>query len=341
MRTDHYGPWRRRAFTLLELLVVIGIVGVLAGLLLPAVQAAREAARRSQCVKNLGQLIRATHAFEAANGGFPPATTWSVPPTPHQKYDNGFYSVQCRLLPFLDQADLYNSINFPAMTGGNLIGLEVFHHTAAATVVHVFLCPSDPNTRPRPLAPVSYRACTGLGGMQMLASGRRTGFDDGAFAWVDNGTDRTMSLSEVRDGLSNTLAFSEKPIGSGQTATYSPFRDWSLRPTEGGAYTADQWVVMCSNLTSVQPMLDGGGSWMLPGARYTHFLANAPPNTSIPDCGDWGMISGLGVFAARSYHPGGVNAAMADGAVRWFSSGTDPSIWRSLGTRAGGEIVSD
>ena len=120
MRTEQDRRWRRRAFTLIELLVVIGIIGVLVGLAIPAVQSAREAARRGVSARSLGQLIRATHAFETVNSGFPPAMTLSVPPPilRPRVYFNGVYSVQCRLLPFLEQSDLYNSINFPAPTRG-------------------------------------------------------------------------------------------------------------------------------------------------------------------------------------------------------------------------------
>ena len=78
---------------------------------------------------------------------------------------------------------------------------------------------------------------------------------------------------------------------------------------------------------------------MIPGAIYTYFYTSAPPNSRVPDCGMSAINDGLGIYAARSYHPGGVNAAMADGSIRWFTSGTNVTMWRSLGTRAGQEIA--
>lgn len=152
MKIRAHALMSRRAFTIVELLVVIGIIGLLIGLLLPAVQAAREAARRARCANNLGQLIRATHAFESVHGAFPPACTAGRPDPQVALF--GGYSVQCRLLPFLEQSALYNSINFHSFSG-DLVGLELYHHTAAVHSIDAFLCPSDPNTRLDPLAPNS------------------------------------------------------------------------------------------------------------------------------------------------------------------------------------------
>lgn len=329
----------RRGITLVELLVTIGIIGILAGLLLPAVQASREAARRARCAKNLGQLIGATHQFEATLGGFPPASFYGRPVV-RRDTTIGAYSLQCRLLPYIEQAALFNSINF-SLPLGDLIGLERFHRTAGAYRIGLFLCPSDPNTGLQPQATNSYRACTGLGELIMQGNRLSRPSAEGFFSFIDlDGTDRrVLRTSEIPDGLSNTLAFSEKPVSTG--VAYHPFRDWSSREFDGSALTADAWFEICSHLTSADPRLNAGGSWMIPGAIYTHFYASAPPNTRVPDCGTEGLNNGVGIYAARSYHPGGVNAAMADGSVRWFASGTDLRVWRGLGTRAGGEIISD
>lgn len=148
-------------------------------------------------------------------------------------------------------------------------------------------------------------------------------------------------LASFVDGLSNTLAFSEKPIGSVLGGVYNPRRGW-VQYVEALPERADDWISACSHLraSELDPVLGAGASWMLHGAIYTHFYASAPPNTIIPDCGRRTDF-GLGLFSARSYHPGGVNAAMADGSVRWFASSTSVATWRSLGTKAGREIVSD
>jgi prepilin-type processing-associated H-X9-DG protein len=146
---------------------------------------------------------------------------------------------------------------------------------------------------------------------------------------------RILPLASFRDGLSNTLALSEKAVGSSSAAPYSPFRDWAFVP--GSIVTADEWLATCSVLRRVDhPQFESGHTWFFPNATRTAFFASAPPNSSIPDCGRFG---GDGIFAARSYHPGGVNAAMADGSVSFFTSSTDPLVWRSLGTRAGGDLA--
>jgi prepilin-type processing-associated H-X9-DG protein/prepilin-type N-terminal cleavage/methylation domain-containing protein len=334
-RTTRFGV------TLIELLVVVGIVSMLMALLLPAVQASREAARRSRCANNLGQLIRATHSFVATYGGFPPAAFWGRPLVASD-HTIGIYSLQCRLLPFLEQGDLYNGINFSLPTGDPL-GLVQYHSTAAFRFIDVFLCPSDPS-RDSALAPNSYRGCTGLGEMKKLPSGGYSLINEGAFAPIDDdGTfKRTLPLSQFQDGLSNTLAFSEKPIGSSAMgSTYSAFRDWSYLGFSDIRLSADQWAEACSHLESIEPRLDAGASWMMPGAIYTHFYASVPPNSLVPDCGTPAFNYGLGIYAARSYHPGGVNAAMADGSVRWVSSGVQAATWRGMGTRAGSEVISE
>ncbi len=141
--------------------------------------------------------------------------------------------------------------------------------------------------------------------------------------------------AEFTDGLSNTIALSEKPIGS--TGTYSPFRDW-LDTWE--AQEPDAWVRLCASQTeTTHAAFDAGRTWMLDGGFYTHFYCVLAPNSLIPDCGNGGIANGRGLFTARSYHPGGVNAVMADGSVRWFSSSIEMGTWRALGTRNGGEIL--
>ncbi len=334
---------RSTGFALIELLVVIGIIGMLIGLLLPAVQAARESARRAQCMNNLKQLILATQSFASARGGFPPTLSWGGPPV-SRAVNAGPFSIQVAILPYVDRSDLYNSINFQ-LPSGSFFWLQRWHQTAATQVVGTFLCPSDPMaTRSFPFAVDTYRACAGLGEARRVGNTVHV-FYDGAFSGSDDGRSKAVSLAQIRDGLSNTLAFSEKPVGSGPSAIYDPFRDWVPHDAlPAGEWNSDNWLNACSHLSRTDlagAQLDGGGSWMIPGAVYTYFYASAPPNSRVPDCGMIGINNGLGIFAARSFHPGGVNAAMADGSVRWFTSGLDTRTWRSLGTRAGGEVIEN
>jgi len=324
-------------FSIVELLVVIGILGVLAGLTIPAVQAAREASRRAQCKSNLRQLVLATQAFESAEGGLPTSQFWGRPF--NASHPDKIFSLHCLLLPYLEQGNLYNDMNF-SLPSGTIETLLLFHRTAATHRLSVFMCPAEVHYQIDPLAPVSYRACTGNGEMKKR-NGLIYTLDDGLFVALDSIREPTevLPLSAVHDGLSNTLAFSEKPVGSGRQSRYHPFRDYSLHPKGGNMLSADDWISACAELSNGATQRDAGSSWMLPGAISTHFFASAPPNSRIGDCGVQTDF-GTGLFAARSYHPGGVNAALGDGSVRWFSSGTDVRLWRGLATRSGGELIS-
>jgi prepilin-type N-terminal cleavage/methylation domain-containing protein/prepilin-type processing-associated H-X9-DG protein len=322
---------RRGGFTLIELIVVIGILSMLAALLLPAVQSAREAARRARCANHLHQLILAAHGFESAHGGFPggKSTATLAPPC-----TGSAVPTVCSLLPYLDHRATYDAINFSTMCYLNLEQTaKAGNATAAAQVIGVFLCPSDPRARGRgtDLAPNSYRTNRGRGELRKLAPNVYVDVADGAL----NVSPGVLSLGEFRDGLSNTLAFSEKPIGSGPGGVYHPFRDWLSIPY--GGITTDDWVDACSRTWKESaPMTNAGGSWHLSTHVYTDFYVKRPPNDPIPDCGGV-AAAGQGVFTARSYHPGGVNAALADGSVRFFGNGTDVMTWRALGTRAGSD----
>jgi len=342
-------PGRSRAFTLIETLVVVGIVAILAGLLMPAVQAARETARRIRCASNLRNLATASQHFASTFGGLPPEATFTYGKGPSgERIILSTFSPQVRLLPYLEQQALHDQINFDAPLGSpahiikparpvsGLVYPPPFHLTVGRTRIDVFLCPSDPLSAGGAIGPNSYRANTGAE-LLKLVNGVATFVDDGPFVVAAPG--RVAPLSSVTDGLSATVMFSEKPIGSEAAGgvAFSPFRDYVLDDFPGG--TADHFLVNCSRLGPRSPWsLDAGATWMIAGAGYTHFHTSAPPNSPIPDCGKAG-VEGVGLFTARSHHPGGVQAAMADGSVRFVKSSIDPKVWRALGTRAGGEAI--
>lgn len=308
--------------TLIELLVAIGIIGILAGLLLPAVQSAREASRRLGCANALRQISLACHSYASSWGGMPPGGFG-------KKLENSLgcrYSLHASVLAYLDMQALYSSINFslPALVFDKV---ALGNTTARDSSIMSFVCPSDPMVGIGSRGAVSHRMNAGLCSKCSEAG-------SGAFVFG-----RQMPYAEVVDGLSNTLAFSEKPIGSGASPA-SPFRDWADHKRGLSlTYSADQWRASCAALTPTKRdwRADSGFTWLLGGAMYTDFFVAGSPNELIPDCGNW-HISGTGLFSARSYHPQGVNAAMLDGSVRWFQSSTALAVWRGLGTRAGGEL---
>ena len=332
---------RCAGFTLVELLVVIAIIGILIALLLPAVQAAREAARRMSCTNNLKQLGLALHNYESSHRCFPGQGA-----TPEM----GF-SVQAKLLPFMEQENLQKLIDFkqPLMMGGcQNMYVNPAQLPAARTVVPLLLCPSETkaplftgyHVQPGDVtAGTNYMVCSG--------SGTGTNYDlrfptDGCF-WFNS----AVGFRDLRDGTSNTLVMSESLLGLGrdQTGDHTP-RD----PKRQMAKMSKFFVANTSGpglsgivnpdlaaLVAQAGCWDGsrGSVWIYGREPKTTFNAYMPPNTPVPDM----AAHGMGFFAARSNHPGGVNALFADGSVHFVSEDIALETWRALSTREGGEVV--
>ncbi len=320
-------------FTIVELVVVIGIISLLIGLLLPAVQSAREAARRATCTNHLRQLSLGLQQYQATTGAFPPYHTMSFlpyafPPAPVYVRN---VSVQTALLPHLEQGDLYSAINFsvPFFVTPVMDGFPE-NETVAQVVLDVFLCPSDHLTAQQTYGPVSYRANAGSCG----ACAAQYGQDSGLF------TSRGATPASVLDGLSYTLGFAEKLVGTPPGGGFDHHRDWIYIvdiPLDGGTFSPQQWVHLCERPFLTNPGIEpSGGSWLVGDNAATLFYVAAPPNPPLTDC----ATHSAGVLSAGSMHPGGVNVSMADGSVRFTSQGIAVAVWRALGTRAGGEVIS-
>lgn len=299
----------RRGFTLIELLVVIAIIAVLIALLLPAVQQAREAARRTQCRSNLKQIGLALHNYlEVTAGAVPRGVNHWSSPTCCCVTDNGQvgHTIHTMLLPYLEQTPLYNQINMNARA------------TAAAQLpavynkkLPVYICPSA-TPAPVTTGQVNYPAAgTAHGyGVCGLIGGSTT---NGVFAdrWgmtIDvtlAPTDPAMTIAGVKDGLSNTIAFSEFAYGL------------------PGALPVGQTF---------------GDSWFIPNFGTTEFapLANATPNNPAPT---YSTTSNYGTV--RSYHSGGVSALLMDGSVRFLSDNISGTVYAALGTPKGGEVIGE
>jgi len=361
---------RRKGFTLIELLVVIAIIGVLIALLLPAVQSAREAARRAQCVNNLKQLGLAVHNYASANGEtLPPSyvdNTWLNNTSGTQVPWNQSFSLHTRILPFIEQQSAYNAINFnfgsrwggampnpPDNASGQLWG--VIQMTAATMTIKTFLCPSDPYPGSsgsmgwagsnRLVGANNYPNNMGLN--RHLNNWRMNGPSYIATSW-DDALKPVVNLSTFVDGTSSTALFAEWVKGPALDANASRFDGLGVVYQAGinsdyqsGQLYAD-WLqaTICQNNGRTRDW-HWKGEWWIEGDRqiYSH---TQTPNRRSCNYANIG-VDGRGtitMMSASSLHPGGVNVCMADGSVRFIKSSINYVPWYAIGTPNGNEAVS-
>lgn len=341
-----------RAFTLVELLVVIAIIGTLVGLLLPAVQAAREAARRMSCQNNIRQLALAVHSYEGARRHFPPSML-HTPGTAFQS-NNGSWGILGRVLPFVEEtaAALKVDLEKPWDQAPNSSsGVPV-------TRIATFVCPSEPNDRVRlkngaPYVwPHTYGFNFGTWFVYDPASGQG---GDGSFH-----PNSRLKGGAFADGLSKTLCVAE-------VKAFTPYVRNTADP--GAAYPpasppdSAAAIVALAGGSPSEPKLgptsnDCTGHTEWPDGRVHHsgFTTVLPPNTRVPLAvagvvhdvdynsrqeGNSATARTYAAITARSHHAGLVNTAMMDGSVRPVGDDVAPAVWRALGTRAGGEAVTE
>jgi prepilin-type N-terminal cleavage/methylation domain-containing protein/prepilin-type processing-associated H-X9-DG protein len=354
-------PRSRSGFTLIELLVVIAIIAVLISLLLPAVQSAREAARRAQCVNNLKQLGLAVHNYASQNTVFP---MQSLSPTAAEQSWGWSYGWGLSILNNLEQSAAYNAFNFSLGIFGNGNGntYQQGNNTVMNLQIAAFSCPSDGATKTPapPYGATNYVGNYGSPG-QMGTSGN--GNFDGTI--IPNSFENHPNLGpigfqSISDGTSNTALFSERLIGitGGPSVRLSNKQDAkrAIFAVAGpgintGEQGAMQMLEACRSLpggtTSIRS--DANGYTWFAGYHY-HIAVNAythvaPPNTTscnnTNDQGGWLSFTGpLGVAPPNSNHPGGVNTAMADGSVRFIKDTVNAKTFWAIGSRKGGEVLS-
>jgi len=294
-----------RGFTLVELLVVIAIIGVLVALLLPAVQAAREAARRMQCSNNTKQIALALHGYHGDHGSFPLGyqdTEW--PWVPHT-------------FPYVEQQVLFELIDFDVPIGNP----SVEHEQVTQARIDNFLCPSDPSAVVPFLTAGSVNAFGRISYAGNFGQGQQEAPDriEGIF-----GDARGASFKDIQDGSSNTLLLSELIVGGPTTIR--------------AVHSYDEGPLFMQDYTPNDPTPDLV-RWCDPED------ANQGPSPCAPGSGPGGGILGsefdMVVHTSRSMHPGGVNAALCDGSVRFIGDSIALQVWQAIGTPAGEEVLSD
>jgi prepilin-type N-terminal cleavage/methylation domain-containing protein len=305
---------RPAGFTLVELLVVIAIIGILVGMLLPAVQSAREAARRMQCSNNLKQVTLALHNYESAYKQFPPGRT------------NRGISVHAAILPFIEQTNAAELVD-PSVAWNHANNVD-----ATETEIPPFLCPSDPNVdNGTNWRGTNYRANQGSGILWGLPP---TDPADPNFGMPEpDGVfflEKRMRFRDLIDGASHTAAFSEHGLGDFSNAISSPSDTFWPRTNPK---TSDEAYEQCEAIDikdlQYQRVSDVGAPWVQGYHSTTIYMHVAPPNKR--SCM---FPPGRIATNAKSYHEGGVMMARCDGSVDFVTENVELRVWRALGTRA-------
>jgi prepilin-type N-terminal cleavage/methylation domain-containing protein len=335
------GRLERRGVTLIEVLVSVSIIAVLLGILLPAVQSAREAARRLKCQNSLRQIGIALHAYESLHGCYPGVALvtrrYAGPP---YYYSDRYYSPLTQLLPQMEQTSLFHAVNFSlSPVWGTSLATNL---TVMTTHLGEFLCPSDGTSTPPGYGRVNYRF--NLGPTHLWAASELADSWSGPFT-----VHRAYRAADFRDGLSNTVGVSERLQGDWTKAAFRKSGDYFLTSLKADdVKSADEALEICRGAAAAPLQIEsrGGESWFLSGFHFTCYSHCAPPNSNLPDCALRRGTDTIddranqdGVFKASSAHPGGVNLLLMDGAVRFGRDSISLNVWRSLATRASGEAV--
>ncbi|MGL4593312.1 MAG: DUF1559 domain-containing protein [Thermoguttaceae bacterium] len=364
---------RRRffaAFTLVELLVVIAIIGVLIALLLPAVQAAREAARRMQCTNHLKQLGVALHNYHDTVGSFPPCRTGTSRTGDTRGW--GIFSFYVAMLPYFEQGAIYDLVVADEWRTSPQNGF--YQNVRIPTIA----CPSDSAAgKASHMGNVQTASYQGSAGDIIILSYEnaynRRGFFPGSYGYVADPTDtnypgvKTNTFASLSDGSSNVVAFSEAAVGTRASDQRIKGGIANMSTAKGPVNDCKARGVNPTNptqLTGTVTPFTRGQVWGHGAPRYSMFQTVLPPNspscTEEPTAGHSGH--GSGITATSSYHSGGVNAVYGDGSVHFISetinasttgmenwdastkgdpTGISPfGVWGALGSIAGGESVA-
>ncbi len=361
---------KRRGFTLIELLVVIAIIAILIALLLPAVQQAREAARRTQCRNNMKQIGLALHNYHDIHLSFPPGRMSPGKDGGNGECWYGWISPLKHILPMIDQGNIYNQLDHHETRVRNGSPLCQKNAFVANLALPAYMCPSDPGHQSG-VNTNSYRANFGVtvgGGRNFgdqdqvdpVFTPRIAGEMDGALGGMF--TDSAgVPIRRVTDGTSNTVIYAERLVGRPDTSSIYignyMYRNQgtNIITTSSPANTTALVLSECAAAFAAGPLpSDFRGdfgytsgddpAWYYSSYQhgaYNHILT---PNSAQYDCGSGSIPDSpheVAIMSARSTHTGGVQCALADGSVRFVSDSIDLGVWQAAGTRAGGEVQGE
>lgn len=336
---------RRNAFTLIELLVVITIIGILIGLLLPAIQAVRESARHMKCSSRLKQIGLTVNNYESGMRHYPPSWRPTVPDNPGDPI-NG-WSTQAQLLPFMEEKDLYSKIDFNRSYSDQTIVVDEVSKKIGSVRIPLYLCPSEPKDEVRFSGgepthyPINYAMNLGTWFVYDPATGEG---GDGAFYPASH-----LRAGDFYDGMSKTLCAAE-------VRAWNPYYRNAANPTDPGMPIDPSDICALGGQFKSN---SGHTEWVDGRAHQMGFTTVFRPNQRVEcseggqtyDVVDWtnqqeGKSDTVPTYAAvtaRSYHAGGINIVMMDGSVHRVSNEIDLNVWRALSTRKGrdNEIIRD
>lgn len=327
----------RRAFSLVELLMVIAIVGLMVAILLPAVQSARESARRVSCSNNLRQIGLATQNFLSAQQHFPAGAIAMANPkssgTPWTFYR---WSALSALTPYMENSVAYNALNLVDPLYDASFSISASNREPVKLLVSEFMCPSDIARRVSPnFGPTNYAVCTGsgVGGPQPNDDGSPLE-TDGLFA-----VNSQVTPAMVTDGLSATVLASESILGQPQDGVHDARMEYKF------ITTAPLTTGRCDDSQSWNVNDPRGFAWVSGEFRCALYNHHLTPNSLTPDC--IGVVLGAGMDrlftpfgwkGARSWHNGSVNVAYADASVRGVTDTVNSGIWVGSSTVAGADV---